>query len=212
VISIDAGRSNWEAQPIDQGVLADVTYAAQDLTRLPARDLLTLPLLLEDEREVAEESVWKVIAPKGVAVLVEPEDQAAALGRLRGMQMVEVELAMGPWLKLKKTAGWVRAQGGTRGVPAARVPAARVPAACAPRAPRGGQGLQNGAGGEGIRRLASEWPGGWRRDGIRGPYYVFCIGGGGTLGWSGTYWGRGWFATHSGRMANAVGWLAAVGG
>ena len=104
-------------------------YAAQDLTRMPARDLLTLPLLLEDEREVAEESVWKVIAPKGVVVLVQPEDEAAALGRLRGMQMVEVELAVGPWLKLKKTAGWVRAQGGTRGAPAALTPAPHAGAA-----------------------------------------------------------------------------------
>ncbi len=114
------GRSvSWEA-PQSNRVLEEVPY---DLTRMPARDLLTLPLLLEDEREVAEESVWKVIAPKGVAVLVQPEDEAAALGRLRGMQMVEVELAVGPWLKLKKTAGWVRAQGGTRGALAAHTPA-----------------------------------------------------------------------------------------
>ncbi len=123
------GRSSArEAPQSDKGVLADVPYAAQDLTRVPARDLLALPLLLEDEQEVAEESVWKVIAPKGVAVLVQPEDEAAALGRLRGMQMVEVELAMGPWLKLKRTAGWVRAQGGTRGAPHARA------RACQPRA------------------------------------------------------------------------------
>ncbi len=82
---------------------------------MPARDLLSLPLLLEDVREVAEESVWKVIAPKGVMVMAAPQDDAEPVGRLRGMQMVEVELATGPWLKLKKANGWVRAQGGTRG-------------------------------------------------------------------------------------------------
>lgn len=87
----------------------------EDLLSMPARDLLSLPVLLEDVREVAEESVWKVIAPKGVMVMLAPEDWAEPLGRLRGMQMVEVELAVGPWLKLKKTDGWVRAQGGKRG-------------------------------------------------------------------------------------------------
>ncbi len=161
-------RRSWEVPQSDKGVLADVpyasqdTYAAPDLTRMPARDLLTLPLLLEDEREVAEESVWKVIAPKGVAVLVQPEDEAAALGRLRGMQMVEVELAVGPWLKLKKTAGWVRAQGGTRGMPSAchthsSPPRMHCPRRCCRESgePRNGRAQPSSVGGEPtrVRRL-----------------------------------------------------------
>ncbi len=86
-----------------------------DVSKIPARDLLSLPVLLDDVREVAEESVWKVISPKGVIVFVDPQDDSEPVGRLRGMQMVEVELAVGPWLKLKKALGWVRAQGGSRG-------------------------------------------------------------------------------------------------
>jgi hypothetical protein len=109
---------------------------------MPARDLMSLPVLLEDVREVAEESVWKVIAPKGVMVLVAPEDEAEALGRLRGMQMVEVELAVGPWLKLKKADGWVRAQGGKRG-------AARGERALVGSDPCTGDGLVSGAGNPG---------------------------------------------------------------
>ena len=113
------GRANAEGKDAMKDpplAVRDVlSMPARELLSIPARELLELPVLLEDVREVAEESVWKVIAPRGVVVLVSPEDQAEPVGRLRGMQMVEVELAVGPWLKLKKADGWVRAQGGTRG-------------------------------------------------------------------------------------------------
>ena len=71
--------------------------------------------------EVAEESVWKVISARGVVVTAEPRDGAPPVGRLRGMQTVEVERSLGPWLKLKRAPGWVRAQGGSRGQFSARL-------------------------------------------------------------------------------------------
>lgn len=60
--------------------------------------------------------MWKVIAPKGLIVHAGPGDDFKALGRLMGMQIVEVDAEQGVWLKLAQPIGgqegWVRKEEG----------------------------------------------------------------------------------------------------
>uniref|UniRef100_A0A7S0NFP6 Uncharacterized protein n=1 Tax=Hanusia phi TaxID=3032 RepID=A0A7S0NFP6_9CRYP len=84
-----------------------------------------LPVLGEDFKPDLECSTWKVIAAKGVVVHSGPGEEFEPIGRLKGMQLVDVDGQDGPWLRLSESGpgagGWVRSanngrKGGPKGV------------------------------------------------------------------------------------------------